>query len=124
MAQSEKDAIIALEAQRCEATSMGNLQALQEILADDYLHVTGGGSIMNKGDYLDWVRQLPRAQQRGELYVRLYGETAVIVGDLINRFPEKHGDRIVETVVTQVARRDGERWQFVSFHITQKSTVH
>jgi ketosteroid isomerase-like protein len=120
--QSEKDDVITLEARRCEATSRADLQALQEILADDYLHVTGNGSIMNKADYLAWVRQLPRSHQRGDLTVRIYGDTAVLVGGLLNRLQEKAGVRIIETVVTQVARKDGKQWRFVSFHITPKSS--
>ena len=122
--KSEEDEIIALEVRRCNATSTGDLQALHDILADDYLHVTGGGSIMNKADYLAWVKQLPRHHQRGGLTVRLYGDTAVVVGELLNRLRDKAGDRVIETVVTQVARREANHWRFVSFHITPKAPIH
>jgi ketosteroid isomerase-like protein len=122
--QNQRDDVVALENLRCEATSAGDLNMLEQILADDYLHVTGNGTIMDKSGYLAWVKQLARSHQRGDLIVRFYGDTAVVIGDLLNRLQEKQGERVIEAVVTQVARREGERWRFVSFHITPKSPRH
>ena len=121
MAQpSEIDDILALEGDRCKATAEGDLDALKNILADDYVHVTGNGAIMNKLGYLSWVKELPRSHQRTNLNVRLYGDTAVIYGDLLNRLQTRGGETVIETVVTQVAHRSDGKWRFVSFHITPK----
>ena len=115
--------VLALEKRRCAATLAGDLAALAEVLADDYMHVTGTGSWMSKQGYLDWVAKLPRDHRRGELKVRLYGDVAVINGDLLNRLGAIGSERLVDTYVTQVARKQDGRWQFVSFHITPKQTI-
>ena len=59
--------------------------------------------------------------ERGELDVRLYGNAAVVIGDIINRitYPGQP-TRVINATVTQVAVKSAGRWQFVSFQITPK----
>jgi hypothetical protein len=42
-------------------------------------------------------------------------------GSLLNRVHYPEGERVYDTIVTQVAHKVGGRWQFVSFQITPKS---
>jgi ketosteroid isomerase-like protein len=114
-------AIEALEKRRATAIAEGNFDALASALADDYLHVYGSGTTSDRAGYIDQVKKAPRVPTRGPLKIRVYGDTAVITGGLLNRI--KYPDRpeaLLDTVVTQVARRINGDWKFVSFQITPK----
>jgi hypothetical protein len=113
--------VLETEAARCKATGEGDLQALKRVLHEDYAHVTGGGAVMSRQQYLDWVSATPRRHERHGLRVRRYGDTAVIIGGLTNYLSEAGGGtRVIEATVTQVAVRQDGAWRFVAFQITPK----
>lgn len=113
--------VLAAEEERCRATREGDLEALKQVLHEDYTHITGTANLMNRQQYLDWVSVSPRQHVRHGLQVRRYGDVAVIVGGLTNHMTEASGGtRIIETVVTQVAKRESGAWRFVAFQITPK----
>lgn len=110
-----------LERRRCAAVAAGDLVGLAATLSDDYLHVFGGGNTSGRDDYVAELKAGPRTHERGDLQVRVYGDTAVVTGDITNtmRYPGRPV-RVVEAFVTQVAvKQDGE-WRFVSWQITPK----
>lgn len=117
-------AIEALEKRRAAAIAASDFDALTNVLADDYLHVYGGGTTSDRAGYIDQVKKAPRVPTRGPLTIRVYGDSAVITGGLLNRikYPDKP-EALLDTVVTQVARRVGGEWKFVSFQITPKVTL-
>jgi undecaprenyl pyrophosphate synthase len=120
----ESAAVLELERRRCDAIAAGDSAALRQILAEDYLHVFGTGPTTNRSGYIDTIERGPRRPVRGELQVRVYGDAAVVTGDLINHIqnPDKT-TRVVNAFCTQVAvKRDGA-WQFVSFQLTPKRTL-
>ena len=124
MTDAEQE-IIELEKRRCRAIADGDFDALADVLADDYLHVYGTGSYGGKQAYIEGIRRGPRVPIRTNLRVRMYGgDTAILNGDLLNtlNFPDRP-TRVVDTYVTQVARRDQGTWRFVSFQITPKRPV-
>jgi ketosteroid isomerase-like protein len=117
-------AIAELEKRRAAAIAASDFDALGSALADDYLHIYGGGTSSDRAGYIDQVRKAPRVPTRGPLTIRVYGDAAVITGSLLNRI--KYPDRpeaLLDTVVTQVARRVNGDWKFVSFQITPKVTL-
>ena len=124
--EPEAAPVIALEARRCEAIGLGDLDALAEVLADDYLHVLAPGRVVDKTQYLEMIRRGPRRPERGALDVRLYGAAAVITGDLDNHIGSGEDAgvrRVIAAYCTQVAvKRDGH-WRFVSYILTQKRDV-
>jgi len=113
--------VIALETRRCEAIGAGDLSALAEVLADDYLHVLAPGRVVDKAQYIELIRNGPRKPERGALSVRMYGDAAVITGELDNHIGAQASERrSIAAYCTQVAvKRDG-RWRFVSYILTQK----
>lgn len=121
----DKQNVLDLEARRAAAIGAADFAALADCLHDEYFHVFGGGNTCGKADYVEEIKKNPRKPERGELTVRLYGDTAVVTGDIINRinFADK-GLRVIHAMVTQVAVRcpDG-KWRFVSFQITPKREV-
>lgn len=121
----EKQNVLALEARRANAIGNADFAALADCLHDEYFHVFGGGNTCGKAAYVEEIKKNPRKPERGELTVRLYSDTAVVTGDIINRinFADK-GLRVIHAMVTQVAIKcaDG-KWRFVSFQITPKREV-
>ena len=119
---SEQDRVLELERRRCDAISAGDLAALGDCLAADYLHIFGGGRAADRAGYIDTIRESPRAPERGSLRVRLYGDVAVLTGDLLNRVRQPDGtEKAIDAFATQVAVRQGGIWRFVSFQITKKA---
>lgn len=118
----DKQALIDLERRRAEAIGTGNLAALADVLADDYLHVLAPGTTHTKASYVELIRKSPRRPDRGELEVRLFGDAAVIEGDLTNNIAATAdaARRVIPAFCTQVAVKRGGRWQFVSYILTQK----
>jgi hypothetical protein len=112
--------VLEAEEARCKATREGDIDALKRILSEDYTHVTGSGSVMNRDQYLEWVRALPRRHERHALSVRRHADAAVVVGGLTNYLGEGDSTRVIEAMVTQVAVRQGGAWRFVAFQITPK----
>ncbi|MGE3075465.1 MAG: DUF4440 domain-containing protein [Dehalococcoidia bacterium] len=119
---SSESEVIALESRRCEAIGAGDLVALADVLAEDYLHVLAPGRVVNREQYLELIRNGPRLPIRSNLSVRVYGDAAVINGDLQNNIgAADHERRVIPAVCTQVAVRQSDgRWRFVSYILTQK----
>jgi hypothetical protein len=113
--------LLAAEEARCRATREADAEALTRLLHEDYTHVTGGGSTINRDQYIAWVGETRRRHERGALSVKRFGDTAVIQGPLTNHLSEAGGGvRIIEAFVTQVAHRENGAWRFVAFQITPK----
>jgi hypothetical protein len=113
--------LIALETRRCEAIGSGDLEALDDVLSDDYVHVLAPGKVVNKAEYIEMIRNGPRKPEREALHVRLYGQAAVITGTLVNHIGAP-GDvrRVIPAYCTQVALQEDGKWRFVSYILTQK----
>ena len=122
-ADSSTDArgqIIAQEQRRCEAIEKGDAKVLSELLSDDYVHVHGTGKVDTKAGFIAGIQQRPRKSDRGELTVRVYGNIAIMTGEQINYMQASASQAPGKSVnyVTQVLRRAGDRWQYVSFQLT------
>jgi ketosteroid isomerase-like protein len=109
--------LIALETERCRAISELDLPALEKILADDLTHTHITGHTEDKATYLAGLSGRPRKTTRGDLSVRIYGDTAVMTGALINEFPAAAGNAParLEIQALQVWVRSGGTWQMVAF---------
>lgn len=114
--------LLALEARRAEAIGTGDLTALADVLADDYVHVLAPGRVVDKSGYVEMIRTGPRRPDRGPLTVRVYGDAAVITGDLTNRIGAPgETPRVIPAFCTQVAARGADgNWRFTSYMLTQK----
>ena len=115
----DADSIRDAERQRCAAIAAGDMTQLSDWLAEDYVHVFGDGSVGDKASYIESVTPMPRAPERGNLHVRVYGDMAVITGPIINHvhFPDR-GLVTIDAFATQVLRKEGGQWRFTSFQLT------
>jgi len=117
---TDKEQLLELERIRCKAIGCGDLQTLASVMTEDYIHVYGFGKTSTKQEYVDHIGDVPREPERGEIDVRIYGETAVMCGPLINRIspPGKPLD-VVSAVATQVAVKRDNQWRFCHFQMTR-----
>ena len=118
----DKQAVLDLEARRAAAIGASDFAALADCLTDDYFHVFGGGRVCGKAGFAEEIKKNPRKPERGPLTVRLYGDFAIVTGDIINRINYSNKPPAVfYAMATQVAMRgqDG-KWRFVTCQITTK----
>lgn len=105
----DHEAILQTERRRCDAAIAGNMAVLDELFAEDLLHVHSNAMVHNKQELLHHIesRRPYRRIERGELTTRQYGEIAVLSGPLTNHMELPDGTRpILQGFVTQVLRHD------------------
>jgi len=116
--------VLTVERAWTEAHLRGDLQTLEKIMAFDYVKIKSDGSLSDKKTTLASYQPDRRAWDvaRGDEYdVRVYGETAVLIGRWIARGhndgqPFDYAARFLSIYV----RRDG-RWQMVAEQSTEIS---
>jgi uncharacterized protein (TIGR02246 family) len=116
---SEQTELLALEERRCAAISAGDIEALKSLLSEDYVHVHMNAALDDRAGHLSGVAKRPRTTSRGEIQVRVYGDVAVLTGELTNQMSVPGQEpRAMRAYCHQVAvRRDGV-WRFVSIQLT------
>lgn len=111
--------LLAQEQERCRAISEQDWAALEAILDEDLTHTHMNGLVHDKAAYLEHVQRRPRRTERGDLAVRIYGDTAVVNGRMFNQTAE--GEAPVEAEVMQVWVRHGETWKQAAFQASRVS---
>jgi ketosteroid isomerase-like protein len=113
------DQVLQLGRQWANAERAGDADALEPLLADDYLGVGPLGFMLDKTQYLRSRRSadLRHASLVWEdVRVRTYDNAAVAVGSLTQRSTFQGRDASGRFRVTQVAVRYGDRWTIVGLH--------
>ncbi|MGP6169994.1 nuclear transport factor 2 family protein [Microbacterium sp. A204] len=127
MSHSAEGEIFAVEKLRQDALIAGDIDALDAIFDDSLIHIHAPGLVHTKAQLLEHVavRRAYIEITRQDLRVRVFGDTAVITGGIVNRMHAPGGgERIVDGVVTQVVHRSPDEqgadghWRFVSFQMT------
>ena len=113
------DQVLELGRQWANAERAGDADALEPLLADDFLLVGPLGFMLDKTQYLGSRRSadLRHASLVWEdVRVRAYDNAAVAVGSLTQRSTYQGRDASGRFRVTQVAVRYGDRWRVVGLH--------
>lgn len=122
MSASAEAEILAVEKRRQDALISGDINALSDLFDDSLIHIHAPGLVHTKKLLLEHVavRRAYIEITRQDLLVRVFGDTAVMTGGIVNRMHAPDGgERIVDGVVTQVLHRDADgQWRFVSFQMT------
>ncbi|MFT4149788.1 MAG: nuclear transport factor 2 family protein [Paracoccaceae bacterium] len=107
-------AIEEAERQRCAALMDGRTDALADMLTNDLVHIHLTGQIDDKDGYLAGVRGKYqfRDVRRGPLNIRVWGDSAVVVGPLSQQIVVKETGAVhdIRAVTTQTWHRVGDRW--------------
>ena len=114
--------IEAIEGRRLAAIGGGDVQAMEALLTEDYVHVNSTGRVIGKAAFLKSMAGRARETTRGTLDIRVDGDVAVAVGEQANRTPQPDGSvTTVAYVATQVFRRAEGRWRLALMQLTQKA---
>lgn len=124
MTQADHDAtefsVLTLEAQRIAAINANDAIALKPLFTEDYVHVHASAAVQTRAEMIAYTTSNPRTIEARKPKVRVFGDVAILTGDMqMTRVRE--GSTIVNCLfVTQVACKIAEGWKFASFHATQQ----
>lgn len=99
-----------------------DIDALERLMAEDYVQVTDKGQLIRKEEALASYRSMTRAwetAQSDEHVVQVYGDVAVVIGRW--RARGQHGDELFDyesRFISVYVKRDG-RWQMVTDQSTR-----
>src|SRR5437667_6840550 len=113
------DQILELGQRWAAAEHAGDADALEPLLADDFLLVGPFGFMLDKAHYLGSRRSGDLKHQSlmwDDVHVRDYGDAAVAVGSQTQRTTFQGRDASGRFRVTQVAIRRGDRWILAGLH--------
>lgn len=122
MTNEAKDAaaLIALEARRNKLLVANDMAALGELLADDLTYVHASGKLDGKASLLASIGRdyAYLESERGELTVRVFGDTAVMTGPakFLLKLAAKPDPVTVPCNVTQVWVRQNGSWRMAAYH--------
>lgn len=115
--------VLAAERQRQAALIAADFATLDQILADDLIHVHGGGNVDSKAQYFHLLQTLFTfvAIERPNPEIRLLGDAALMTGEMTQtvRLTASGEVKTIRAFGTQVwTRRDGG-WQQVLYQATE-----
>ena len=113
------DQILELGRHWANAERAGDADALEQLLADDFLLVGPLGFMLDKTQYLGSRRSADLRHESlvwADVSVRAYDNAALAVGSVVQRSTYQGRDASGRFRVTQVAIRRGERWILAGLH--------
>jgi ketosteroid isomerase-like protein len=108
-----------LEQQWLDAAAVPDLPALRKIFAEDFMGTSfGGGGVLSKSDVVPAdetpANHMPKSMLRDST-VRIFGDTAVLMGSLEMQVPQKP-----ESIrMTTVFQKHGDGWQVIAVHMSK-----
>jgi ketosteroid isomerase-like protein len=110
------DAVLQLVQSWLNAESEGDTATLDKLIADDFLGTAPGGGILNKTDIVPpgggERPKMPKSSLK-ESTVRVFGNTAVVMGSVTQEAPPQPGFRF-----TLVFLNRGQGWQMIAAHLS------
>ena len=117
----DRQHVLAAERRRQEALVAVDIAVLDALFAQDLVHVHSTGLVHDKPALLRHIaaNRAFVSIVRHDLLARIYTDTAVLTGGMTSRMRRSDGEIATLTgIVTQVLRREGPEWKFVSFQFT------
>lgn len=114
---SDEQHVIGLEHESHEAFMQGNVEALDRILADDFVFTDPDGRLWTKAD---WIADLTsgaltyEAIHIDDLHVRVYGDAAVTFGLVTMHTRSAEGSATGQYHYTAMYVKQGGRWRAVA----------
>ena len=106
-----------LEQNWLDAAAVPDLPALRRMFADDFMGTSFGGGVLSKTDVVppdgSTATHMPKSLLKDST-VRVYGDTAVLMGEVEMQVPQKP-----ETIrMTTVFQKRGGAWQIIAVHMS------
>ncbi len=114
--------ILDAEASRQSALIKVDLGELDRLFAADLVHIHSNGMTHNKTDLLKYIedRRAFISIHRGPLDIRIYVDTAVMIGQMQSQMRASNGGVInLDGMVTQILHRFDDGWKFIHFQYTR-----
>jgi|SRR5215467_6473791 len=113
-----EDHIRALEQTWLDAESVPDLPVLQKMFSDNFMGSSFGKGVLGKSDVVPSqgasANHLPKSTLKNST-VRIFGDTAVLMGEVEMQVPEKP-----ESIqMTTVFQKHGEDWQVIAVHMSK-----
>lgn len=108
-----------------DAASVPDLPALQKMFSDDFMGTSFGGAVLSKSDVVPRAEtstnHLPKSTLKDST-VRIFGDTAVLMGHVEMAVPQTPED----IRMTTVFQKHGDNWQVIAVHMSkaQSLTLH
>jgi ketosteroid isomerase-like protein len=120
------DEILALEHARNDAILHGDSAALAAMTSDDYTFITLRGELRTKEEIVKGFATGTfkyESREISDLKVRIYGDTAVVVGRASQKGEENKKDYSGAYRFTRVYVRQKGRWTTVALQTTREASV-
>ncbi|HEY4763983.1 MAG TPA: nuclear transport factor 2 family protein [Candidatus Sulfotelmatobacter sp.] len=107
-----------LEQTWLDAASVPDLPLLRKMFSEDFMGTSFGGGVLSKNDVVpaDGISatHMPKCVLRDST-VRIFGDTAVLMGDVEMQVPQKPED----VRMTTVFQKHPEGWQIIAVHMSK-----
>ena len=126
--RTERAQIVALEHQWQKAALSDDVSAMDRLLSDDYLGITGSGAVLTKTQQLDRMRDRQLTITKldiAELKIKLIGNIAIVTS--LAQVEGVNGDESLHGAYryTRVYQRmSGGIWKVTNFEVTPASHAH
>ncbi|MGC1645605.1 MAG: nuclear transport factor 2 family protein [Candidatus Sulfotelmatobacter sp.] len=101
-----------------DAASVPDLPALRKMFSDDFMGTSFGGGVLSKSDVVpaDGIQanHMPKCMLKDST-VRIFGDTAVLMGDVEMQVPQK----AQEIRMTTVFKKNANDWQIIAVHMSK-----
>jgi ketosteroid isomerase-like protein len=118
MSNASEDDFRKLEQAWLNAASAPDLPTLRRMFSDDFMGTSLTGGVLSKSDVVpaDGVaaNHMPKSTLRDST-VRIFGDTAVLMGEVEMQVPQK--SEVIR--MTTVFQKHGEDWQVIAVHMSR-----
>lgn len=115
---TDLEALLDLDRQRVDGCNARDAAMMRAVLSEDYVHIHTGGTFDTADSYVAGATKGDRRIEPRTLKVRIWGDSAVLIGPQVMHITAPNGDRVLNMVCTQVAQRGADGWKFVSLQAT------
>ena|SRR5579863_1962327 len=109
-----------LEQDWLDAASVPDLPLLQKLLSDDFMGTSFGAGVLSKSDVVPSqgvsATHLPKCTLKNST-VRIFGDTAVLMGELQMQTPQK----LEDIRMTTVFQKHSDNWQVIAVHMSKSA---
>src|ERR1019366_7646752 len=107
-----------LEQSWLDAASVPDLPVLRKMFSEDFMGTSFGGGVLSKNDVVPAdgmsANHMPKCVLKDST-VRIFGDTAVLMGDVEMQVPQKAED----VRMTTVFQKHSEGWQIIAVHMSK-----
>lgn len=119
-ANPSEDEFRKLEQAWLDAAAAPDLPTLQKMFSDDFMGTSFGAGVLSKDDVVppdgSTAHHMPKSVLKDST-VRVFGDTAVLMGTVEMQVPQKPE----EIRMTTVFQKHGDGWQVIAVHMSKES---